>query len=535
MIPASSKATPDGARPPPGAPALPFLTDLREALAEAGRTGRNLLVLQEPSWTNASRRLLHVLEREEALAGLVARSYVPVALDPLLHVEEDARLRMAAALSGMEAGIPTIAVLDPAGRYLVGYGSLSYEGEDPGRGPRRYPSLASVLEASLGHSGTIGVLDEDPLSRATLQATGAEVDDDAGASSADPRLVDPFALLSRLRSGDAGGVRADVQELLDGGIWDHVFGGFHRAARDERLILPHFEKPALHNLAMALVLGRLARQHPGDPAIARASRHQGDFLHAMLRHGPGIVAQASDAKRHTWMPQEFFGVVGGDLAFYAGVHFGMTQAKVQHVLYRARPLEASAEACAVDVAGMEERIGEARTRLAAFKDGVSPARTVESADAADGLSTLLMLRLLEESGCPSPAPWPPDEAAERLTAGRPAASLLEAGLRVALAAGGGERASAPALREALSGLTGRYIDPESGWCLAADGRKSLTVFDGLRLPGVGIAAWALARAGRRLGDDGLEGLSRRIRDRYGPIAGFAPDRCRAYTWLCGEI
>jgi hypothetical protein len=38
--------------------------------------------------------------------------------------------------------------------------------------------------------------------------------------------------------------------------------------------------------------------------------------------------------------------------------------------------------------------------------------------------------------------------------------------------------------------------------------------------------------GRRLGDDGPERASLRIRERYAPLAGAAPDRCHAHAWLC---
>jgi hypothetical protein len=512
--------------PAPGggrAPAVPFLSDLRAAAAEAARSGRNLLVLQEPPWTNGARRLAHVLERDAALAGLLARSFVAVSLDPFRCPEEDARLRLAAAVSGMAAGVPALAVLDPAGRYLVGYAGLAYESEGAGRGPRRYPSLAAVLEASLGRAGEIDVLDGDP---------GDWIGDGADPAVPDPRLVDPFALLLRLRSGKAEGVRADILRLLEGGVWDHVFGGFHRAARDERLILPHFEKPALHNLAMALLLARLTAEMPGDAALAGALARQRVFLGTMLRDGPSTLAQASNAKRHTWMPQEFFGTVGGDLAFYAGTHFGMTQAKVQHVLYRARPLEASAEACAVDVGRMERLIGESAARLAAFKDATAPAQSVESADAADALSALLMLRLCERSNAPVPVPWPAGEVLGRLLAIPAGDGLLEAGLRLGLAATVGDPLPGPALREAAAGFLGRHVEAGSGNCLTDGGRPSLAVFDGLRLPAIGIAAWALREAGRRLGDEGLERASLRIRERYAPVAGAAPDRCHAHAWLC---
>ena len=35
--------------------------------------------------------------------------------------------------------------------------------------------------------------------------------------------------------------------MRDGGIWDHLGGGFHRYSTDERWLVPHFEKMLYDN------------------------------------------------------------------------------------------------------------------------------------------------------------------------------------------------------------------------------------------------------------------------------------------------
>src|SRR5690606_35707660 len=116
---------------------------------------------------------------------------------------------------------------------------------------------------------------------------------------------------------------AFMLQALSGGVWDHVFGGFHRGARENRLILPQFEKPVVHNLAMALVLAALADGGAGPARIVTAARRQRRFLSDLLAGSDEVLAEESDTQRHSWRAREFSAAAGSASSYVGGVHFGI--------------------------------------------------------------------------------------------------------------------------------------------------------------------------------------------------------------------
>jgi uncharacterized protein len=67
--------------------------------------------------------------------------------------------------------------------------------------------------------------------------------------------------------------RLQLDSMRNGGIWDHLGGGFHRYSTDERWLVPHFEKMLYDNalLLRSYVDGyRAFQNHAGYAATARA-------------------------------------------------------------------------------------------------------------------------------------------------------------------------------------------------------------------------------------------------------------------------
>ena len=82
-----------------------------------------------------------------------------------------------------------------------------------------------------------------------------------------------------LRTGDAkffDTVEHSLERMSEGGIYDHLGGGFSRYSVDERWLVPHFEK-MLYDNAQLLELLALAYQRSGNPLFAcgRARRWNG--------------------------------------------------------------------------------------------------------------------------------------------------------------------------------------------------------------------------------------------------------------------
>jgi uncharacterized protein YyaL (SSP411 family) len=89
-------------------------------------------------------------------------------------------------------------------------------------------------------------------------------------------------------------VRATLDGMAQGGIRDHIGGGFHRYSTDERWLVPHFEKMLYDNalLARAYLEGL---QATGDEAYAQVARETLDYVLREMAGPEGGFYSATDA------------------------------------------------------------------------------------------------------------------------------------------------------------------------------------------------------------------------------------------------
>ena len=89
-------------------------------------------------------------------------------------------------------------------------------------------------------------------------------------------------------------VELTLRQMSEGGIYDHLGGGFSRYSVDERWLVPHFEK-MLYDNAQLLELLALAFLRTGDPLFhARAAETVGWLRREMVTEG-GAFASSLDA------------------------------------------------------------------------------------------------------------------------------------------------------------------------------------------------------------------------------------------------
>jgi uncharacterized protein len=140
-----------------------------------------------------------------------------------------------------------------------------------------------------------------------------------------------------------------LQRMAEGGIHDHVGGGFHRYSVDEKWHVPHFEK-MLYDQAQIALNYLEARQATGIEAHAWVARGIFDYVHRDLTHPRGGFYSAEDAdseipasgeqktenRKHAegafyvWSKDEIDAVLGADAEFFCA-HFGVKAAgNVEH-------------------------------------------------------------------------------------------------------------------------------------------------------------------------------------------------------------
>ena len=141
-------------------------------------------------------------------------------------------------------------------------------------------------------------------------------------------VLDFLAAISATRSDCAEAVRATLQGLCNGGIYDHVGGGFARYSTDERWLVPHFEK-MLYDNGLLLEQLALAALDPADGPLFRDRIEQTiAFMQRELMLPNGCLAAGLDADSagveghfYVWQRDELDAVLGGeDAAFLAAIH-----------------------------------------------------------------------------------------------------------------------------------------------------------------------------------------------------------------------
>ena len=146
--------------------------------------------------------------------------------------------------------------------------------------------------------------------------------------------------------GVAAGKMAEhtLQKMAEGGLHDHVGGGFHRYSVDEEWFVPHFEK-MLYDQAQIALNYLEAKQAGGREVFAWMARGIFDYVRRNLTgpHGAFYSAEDADSAVHgasgglalptgqsahaegafyVWTKAELDGVLGADADFFC-THFGV--------------------------------------------------------------------------------------------------------------------------------------------------------------------------------------------------------------------
>ncbi|HYL79694.1 MAG TPA: thioredoxin domain-containing protein, partial [Candidatus Acidoferrum sp.] len=135
------------------------------------------------------------------------------------------------------------------------------------------------------------------------------------------------------RTGDAAAlamVTKTLDSMAQGGIYDHIGGGFARYSTDERWLVPHFEKMLYDNalLTKAYLEGF---QVTGNPLYARVAREVLEYILREMTGPEGGFYSATDAdsegvegKYFVWTPAEVEAAVGPDEASAFCVYYDIT-------------------------------------------------------------------------------------------------------------------------------------------------------------------------------------------------------------------
>ncbi len=318
-----------------------------EALAEAA--ARDVPILLSIGY--AACHWCHVMAHESfedaETAALMNRHFVSIKVDREERPDIDHIYMSALHAMGEQGGWPLTMVLTPAGEPFWGG---TYFPPEPRFGR---PSFRQVLRA-LSQAWTA---DQTGIAQTVAAMSSALAASAAARPGTPPGPADLDTVCTRLLAGMdwvAGGMGSApkfpnapvfrflwqeaarsqntqasqavlllLRRMSQGGIYDHLGGGYARYATDDRWLIPHFEK-MLYDNALILELLALTYSATNDPLLAARTHETIAWMNRDMAT-EGALAASEDAdsegvegKFYVWTRSEITAALGDETDFFAG-------------------------------------------------------------------------------------------------------------------------------------------------------------------------------------------------------------------------
>ena len=365
------------------------------ALAEAESAGKPVLL----SIGYAACHWCHVMAHESFedpdTAALMNLLFVSIKVDREERPDIDQIYQSALALMGEHGGWPLTMFLAPDGRPFWGgtyfppdarYGRPGFRDvlrqvasvyrDEPDRIARNTATLTAGLAKLADPRPGSGDVPPDTLDRIAERLAGA-VDPVRGGFGRAPKFPNPTALELLWRGWRRTGrtawrdaVALTLTRMSQGGLYDHLGGGYARYSTDDDWLAPHFEKMLYDN---AQILGLLTHlwQDTGDPLYRARAEETVTWLTREMIAGNRAFAASLDAdsegeegRFYVWSAPEIDQVLGADDAAFFKPRYDVTPAGnwEGHTILNRRHDPAFADHAT------EIRLAACRTRLLAARD-----------------------------------------------------------------------------------------------------------------------------------------------------------------------
>ncbi len=290
--------------------------------------------------------MAHECFEDEAIAAAMNKAFVNVKVDREERPDIDAIYQKALALMGEQGGWPLTMFLAPDGKPFFGG---TYFPPAPAYGRPSLPHVIAHIEtvwrerkaevAAHGDEITAAIANStqerlrDGLSFDLLDTAATRlldyIDASAGGMAGAPKFPMPFVfefLWRAFRRTDndrfAAIVTTTLTHMCEGGIYDHLGGGFARYATDAEWLVPHFEK-MLYDNAQLVDLMTLVWQHTQDPLLETRVRETIAWLIRDMTGETGAFTAALDAdsegeegKFYVWTDAEIDAALGAEASFF---------------------------------------------------------------------------------------------------------------------------------------------------------------------------------------------------------------------------
>jgi uncharacterized protein len=326
-----------------------------DALAEAQRSGKPILLSVGYAACHWCHVMAHESFEDQATADVMNELFVNIKVDREERPDIDQIYMAALHHLGEHGGWPLTMFLTPKGEPVWGgtyfpptarYGRPAFVDvlrevarlfrEEPQKIGQNRDALMERLAERARPAGRV-VIGAAELDRLAQQIGGA-FDPVHGGLRGAPKF--PNAALYELcwRAGLRQGgerfftlIEHTLERICEGGIYDHLGGGFSRYSVDERWLVPHFEK-MLYDNAQLLELLALAHQRSGNPLFRQRAAETVEWLRREMTTGEGAFCASLDAdsegeegKFYVWSRAEIVQALGEDDAAFFVQHYDVTE------------------------------------------------------------------------------------------------------------------------------------------------------------------------------------------------------------------
>ena len=347
-----------------------------EALAEAKRTNRPILLSVGYAACHWCHVMAHESFEDEATARVMNELFVNIKVDREERPDIDQIYMSALHHLGEHGGWPLTMFLTPSGEPFWGgtyfpktalFGKPAFVDmlrevervfrEAPQSVEHNRSALMARLAASARPAGQV-VVGKPELDRIAGQIAGL-IDPVHGGMRGAPKFPQPMMLEFLWRAGLRlrderyfGLVELSLARMGEGGIYDHLGGGFSRYSVDERWLVPHFEK-MLYDNALILELLALAWQRSGNALFRTRAEETVAWLAREMTTRDGAFCASLDAdsegeegKFYVWSEREIADVLGDEDAAFFATHYAVTSHgnfEGHNILNRLKPAPRSSE------------------------------------------------------------------------------------------------------------------------------------------------------------------------------------------------
>jgi hypothetical protein len=367
-----------------------------DALAAAQRANKPILLSVGYAACHWCHVMAHESFEDEATARVMNELFVNIKVDREERPDIDQIYMSALHLLGEHGGWPLTMFLTPAGEPFWGgtyfpktarFGKPAFVDvlrevarvfrEEPAAIEQNRAALMARLSEAARPQGKV-VIGAPELNRAAQQI-GGMIDPVHGGMRGAPKFPQPAMLEFLWRAGERTGegryfaaVELSLLRMCEGGIYDHLGGGFSRYSVDERWLVPHFEKMLYDNAQLLELLALAYRRSANDLFRQRAHETVGWLTREMTTAEGAFCAsldadsEGEEGKFYVWSHDEVVRVLGAEDGEFFAQHYDVTAEgnfEGHNILNRLKVLPRSMERSKTG----EERLAALRQKLLAHR------------------------------------------------------------------------------------------------------------------------------------------------------------------------